>query len=287
MRIRLIQSYTYIIDLLRQRWFAGQHRKWAFFNNPIIAIIVIGLCLSACDQVASDHKTLFDHANVLYANTQYDKASDLYQDLINQLPDNGYIWANYGRILYKQQQLESALYAMIQANHLLPRNPDIHADIELIQKKLSISEISVSLPWLRSIALWMQSNMFFYELVFISIVLFAIASVLISIRLLRYIPFLNVVIPVIAMSVIVFISACMIYYIYDQPIGIALSNNIELKQTPSHEGKIIHVLAHGTRCFILSRVDDWAYVQSISNQMGWVNYADVVPSMLTFDSMTD
>ncbi len=84
---------------------------------------------------AATPETIFTQAREAYDKGDYPQAVSLYQSLVKQGTPSGYLYYNLGNSYYRTQAWGEAKAAYLAARGLLPRNPDIKANLTLVHQK--------------------------------------------------------------------------------------------------------------------------------------------------------
>jgi len=100
-----------------------------------ILYILLLLSMSPDLVMAQDTKALIDEANQHYFSKNLDEAKSAYLSIIESGVDNGHVYYNLGNIYYRLGQLGQALYYYEQSKRLMPRDPDLSANIEFLEAK--------------------------------------------------------------------------------------------------------------------------------------------------------
>jgi tetratricopeptide (TPR) repeat protein len=85
------------------------------------------LCLSAWAQTPEER---FFEGSAAYRSGAYEQAEEVYRTLLDDGLTNGHVLYNLGNSLYRQEKLGAAMVAWRRAEVLLPRDPDVSANLE-------------------------------------------------------------------------------------------------------------------------------------------------------------
>ena len=75
---------------------------------------------------------LYNRANAHYQNGEFEKAIALYELVLKQGLQNGYVYYNLGNAYYKNQQLGHAILAYERALRLIPGDEDVLANLRFV-----------------------------------------------------------------------------------------------------------------------------------------------------------
>lgn len=97
----------------------------------VCLLIIIGQSLAlAQSSVVTD---LMKDANQLYEAGQFDEAAAVYQSLVDAGLEDGALFFNLGNAYFKQEDWGQAILNYRRAQRLMPRDPDIRANLALVR----------------------------------------------------------------------------------------------------------------------------------------------------------
>lgn len=83
--------------------------------------------------------TKLELAQESFANQDYYTASEAYNDLLKEEPNNPFLLLNSGTSDYEIQNIGSALTKLYKAKKLMPRNKTLNNNIEIIENKIQLN----------------------------------------------------------------------------------------------------------------------------------------------------
>ena len=118
-------------------------------------ILFVCISVAPCQADEEDYLNQVTRANDLYSSKQYKKAVDIYETLIAQGIENGFLHYNLGNAYFRLNNLGAAIFNYNQAKKLIPRFEDLEANFryaihETIDKKEN------SLSGLKSFIFWID-----------------------------------------------------------------------------------------------------------------------------------
>lgn len=123
-------------------------RRPAVANSRPIALFIVLSCLAGCVPDAPEAVSeLYRQGNAFYERGQYAEASRTYERIIEQGFYNGYIYYNLGNAYFKQEKLGKAILAYERALRLMPREPDVQANLEIANLRIT-DKIQTPAPWI-------------------------------------------------------------------------------------------------------------------------------------------
>ena len=102
--------------------------------------IVICLCawVVMAGPVIAESSVTLEQGNELFNSGKFTEASDIYQTLIDQDGANASLLYNLGNSQYRAGDYGRAILSYERAKLLTPRDPDLHANLELARKAATI-----------------------------------------------------------------------------------------------------------------------------------------------------
>lgn len=101
--------------------------------KKIIFLITVIFCAPGAFAAQTAGLTLFEKANELYAQGQYDKAAGVYETVIQQNGPDAFLYYDLGNAYYKTQRYGKAVACFERAARLKPRDPDIRFNLNFLR----------------------------------------------------------------------------------------------------------------------------------------------------------
>ena len=109
----------------------------------MFASLLIGCSIEMQDETISE---LYRQGNAFYEREQYAEASRTYERILQQGFRNGFVYYNLGNAYFKQNQIGRAILAYERAARLMPRDRDVHANLEIANLR-TVDRLEISEPW--------------------------------------------------------------------------------------------------------------------------------------------
>ena len=102
--------------------------KFDLLTFLILGYLVLPASVSA---MPSEVQVRYEQGNRFYQEGQYERAIEAYQFVVSQAP-NGYVYYNLGNAFFKAGKRGWAVWAYERARRLLPRDPDVQANLNYV-----------------------------------------------------------------------------------------------------------------------------------------------------------
>ena len=246
-------------------------------ERHLAAGVVVLLCASATLIPARAHEvspeTAFFQGNQDYAAGRYGDAIRAYQSVRDAGEESGALDFNLGNALFKDGQLARAIASYERARVLLPRDPDVQANLAYALERAQVPEEPVPL-WKR-LAFPFASRATGGELAVLASVCWWAFWLLLTVRVLR--PALRVGLGRAAWA------AAALYLLVAGSLGLRLAE-VELRDTavvtaaggasvrfePSATGTEHFPAAPGTQLDVTEERDEWLQVRRSDGLRGWI-----------------
>jgi len=235
------------------------------------------LFLNQIQAVFADHNQhLFDQANQLYQQENYQQAIEKYFEIINNGYESWQLYYNLGNSYYKTGQFGRSILNYERALRLNPKNEDIQfnlqiANLTVVDKIVIPPQFFIS-KWLSNLkSLWgIQTATF---LVIGSYILTTLLVVL-KIFIRRYLPYrlLNIfLIPIIIfLLTITIIFVVRIHENNTVHYAIVLLDKVDVLSSPEEQGTELFSLHEGVKFRVEEFRDGWARIRLADGKVGWV-----------------
>jgi tetratricopeptide (TPR) repeat protein len=219
---------------------------------------------------------LYQQGNEAYQNGDYQKAIQLYQQILESGVTNGAALYNLGNAYFKDNQLGRAILFYERAKRLLPRDRDVAANLALANQ-LTLDKITTDRGalWIRGLT-WPSRTLNISELTWITFGLYLMTAALVAAVIwTRKIGFRKkiLVASLIAGVLLVVVGASLLGNIYQQrkvPKAIVLTPVQEARSGPGQEYTKIFTVHEGTKVRIRQEREGW-YLISLPNGLGgWI-----------------
>ena len=209
-------------------------------------------------------------ANGYYATNQYKEAANIYQKLIDNGEENGYLFYNLGNTYLRLGKTGPAILNYIHAKRFLPRDEDLDANLNYAILKTQDQLQPPSTSSLGSLFLWVQNFTFAEQLIFFEIVNL-VFWVSLGFWVLRRTGFWNQIRQ--TMMALLFISVLSvgvkIYLESKSTIGVVLTKTIDVKSASNADNVTLFQLHEGSIVSIVNRKNDWYQIELNDGKSGW------------------
>jgi tetratricopeptide (TPR) repeat protein len=243
--------------------------------------LVVSLCvgLFATDLLAAEPKNLEEEA-VLARNAfdkgQFADAVQHYQEIISAGIVNGELYYNAGLSFYRTGDIGHALAAFLAARNLLPRDPDVRANI-----KASLVEIDDKLDAnpnrsvLEAVVFWVP-HMTMREMLIMTAATAAVIGGFLWLTLLlpRFYPwrtytYLSLLVP------LLMLGGCYIKRETQKNWGAVTVEESRAFSGPGTANTLVFELSKGAPFVALESVEGWTKVQLSGGKRGWLAETDI------------
>jgi tetratricopeptide (TPR) repeat protein len=114
----------------------------------VLVVVVTGVGRSRADAPAASPQTTFYHANALYKDGQYADAAKEYEQVVQSGLESGNLYFNLGNAYFKAGEKGKAILNYERARRLIPRDPDLEANLAYTQSLAGI-DVCVPVLWQR------------------------------------------------------------------------------------------------------------------------------------------
>lgn len=248
------------------------------------ALFFIALFLSvpALAETGAIADSLWNRANVLYADTHYQEALDNYMEIERSGKESATLYYNMGNTYFQMRYIAYAILYYEKALRLEPNNPDIAYNLEIAREQCidRIEPVPVFFvaDWIRKSHQRLSSDMWA-----------VISAVLLSSSLMFFLFFLFA--RAVRFRKAAFVIAILAFLLAGtattfawqsrkeatrRDVAIVLAAVSSVKSAPGSQGKDLLVIHEGTRVRVLERMGDWARIELADGRQGWVALNEIV-----------
>ena len=129
----------------------GAHQRNAIGPYRAAMILLMLILTGPPALSAESPATVFEHANKLYEQGKFPEAAAAYEQLLQSGHGSAALFYNLGNAWFKAGQHGRAIAAYRQAEKWLPRDPNLHFNLQFVRKKVSGSETTATGLWHRAL----------------------------------------------------------------------------------------------------------------------------------------
>ena len=240
------------------------------YSNIISFLLFILLTISnSLPARASDYLNDIVRANTLYSEKRYAESAQIYESLIHEGADNGYLYYNLGNAYIRMGKTGPAILNYIQAQKWIPRDENLAANLKFAIQQTQ-DKIEPPAPGTLSVLFFWVNDFNYNELVTFAIVMNFIFWITLSLWM-RF-PVLkvtrNILLFVLLLS---FVSiGVKIKNESDLKLGVVLTESVDVKSGRAADAITLFQLHEGALVRITDKRKDWLEVRLNDEQKGWV-----------------
>lgn len=247
-----------------------------------ITAVTILILLLGCAGMAfadSDAAEIYNRANKLYADKEYNKALELYLELVDRGIENAALYYNLANTYFKAGIIGSAVLYYERALYLKPLDREIRDNLKFVRMSL---EDKISPLYSESLNRVFQLIGAIFNLkvvLIIELIFFTAFCGLLILNTLSHSDSrpLRPIIVLCAVFLAVSIAGMTTRIINEKthPAGIVLEKEVDVNSSPIPESENVFVLHEGTKIKIIERRDEWIRFRIADGREGWTR-ADTI-----------
>ena len=243
-----------------------------FLHYLYLAFLVLFSSFWADGRAFGSEKEVFYHGLSLYDRGEYEKAILEFEKLLAKEPARGHVLYNLGNAYYKSGQKGAALAAYFGARRLLPRSPDLKANIKHIQSKTKDNlKASLERPFWLFPFIWVEA-LSLREAAYIASISLSLSFLLLGLGFMvpsfkR--PFMYSFAAVFCGAL--FLSLGFFARSYqEQNWGAVVEPSAQVFSGKDKGAAVVFELKEGAPVLVLKAEGDWAKVKISDGKMGWL-----------------
>ena len=239
-------------------------RRYSY--NPIVFVWLLGL--SAAVAAPDDD---FKAANQLYDAGKFTEAAAAYEKIE---PKTAHVYYNLGNAWFRQNKLGLAALNYARARQLMPRDPDILANLKFAQQRLGVDEINTPPHALQRLLRSVIDSCTVTEWSAGEVAGLWLLALAIGMRI--YLPKMRTGFLVIAIASFVgfglstFALSYQVINDHTAPLAIVVAGEMEARFAPVPDSTVHFRLAEGTQVAIREDRGQWLFVERADGQQGWL-----------------
>ncbi len=218
----------------------------------------------------------FKQANDLYQKGEYDKASAIYEEIIDRGYTNAEVYYNLGNAFFKLDMIPYAIINYERAKLLNPEDEDIDfnlniANLKIVDKIEALPQFFLT-EWLVGIRDVWGSRTWSV----LTIILVWAAAVFLSGFILIWSPVAKKLIFSLAIISIILAAFSFAFGWQSSEIEKARNNaiifppSVYVKSSPDENGNDLFILHEGTKVLIMDKVRNWSKIKLADGNVGWL-----------------
>ncbi|CAM1340096.1 tetratricopeptide repeat protein [Tenacibaculum amylolyticum] len=230
---------------------------------------------------AQNANTIFSEANALYKNGEYQKAIDLYEQVVASKEISSELFYNLGNSYYKLNKVGPSIYNYEKALQLDPLNEDALNNL-IFAKRLALDRIE-ELPKsaLQKFNINYLSKLSYNQWAVITVLFSFIGAILFLLYYFTQTPARKRLFftTSIFSFILLIISLAITYHQYNKVMNtveaIVFVPEISVKNEPTKNAEEAFIIHEGTKVAVLDEVDDWKKIRLADGKIGWLKSGDI------------
>ena len=243
--------------------------------------ILILLLLIANVLNAQDEQKIFESANEMYRQQNYEKAIEYYKILEKYNLISSELFYNLGNSYYKLNKVGPSIYYYEKALKLNPLNKDVQNNL-VFARRLALDNIE-ELP--KTVFQKLNSRylqkLSYNQWAIVSIVFCALGSLLFLLFYFSNQPrskrtfFVTSLISFLFLIISLTITYNQFSYFKNNKVAIVFAEETEVRNAPSLNSEEVFTLHEGTKVIVLDTIDDWKKIKIADGKIGWIIANDI------------
>lgn len=243
--------------------------------------ILILLLLIANVLNAQDEQKIFESANEMYRQQNYEKAIEYYKTLEKYNLISSELFYNLGNSYYKLNKVGPSIYYYEKALKLNPLNKDVQNNL-VFARRLALDNIE-ELP--KTVFQKLNSRylqkLSYNQWAIVSIVFCALGSLLFLLFYFSNQPrskrtfFITSLISFLFLIISLTITYNQFSYFKNNKVAIVFAEETEVRNAPSLNSEEVFTLHEGTKVIVLDTIDDWKKIKIADGKIGWIIADDI------------
>lgn len=223
----------------------------------------------------------FNKANELYAETKYNEAIEIYEQLINEDMHSTDIYFNLGNAYYKVNNIPAAILNYEKALKLQPDNEDAIFNLKLtngktIDKIEAGPDLFIASTWNSFVTSKTADNWSYYTIALLFFALILFVSYLISHQLLIKKSGFYGGIFFLFLSLFCWLMAAQNTTYHERSAeAIIFSETVTIKSEPNTISEKLFTLHEGTKVKVIESTNDWTKIKLPNGNEGWLKTTHV------------
>ena len=243
--------------------------------------ILILLLLIANVLNAQDEQKIFESANEMYRQQNYEKAIEYYKFLEKYNLISSELFYNLGNSYYKLNKVGPSIYYYEKALKLNPLNKDVQNNL-VFARRLALDNIE-ELP--KTVFQKLNSRylqkLSYNQWAIVSIVFCVLGSLLFLLFYFSNQPrskrtfFITSLISFLFLIISLTITYNQFSYFKNNKVAIVFAEETEVRNAPSLNSEEVFTLHEGTKVIVLDTIDDWKKIKIADGKIGWIIADDI------------
>lgn len=245
-------------------------------NDPIVRGDLLGIALPGIDMDHADIDSLYQIANSLYQQGQYEPALEQYNAVILSGKESADLYYNMGNAAYRSNSIGHAILYYEKALKLEPAHEDAINNLDFVSRYRldTFEEVPVLFlgAWINGfVQLFPEQTWSILALVFFIIILTGLLVFLFSRRMvLKKSGFISGLVALVLFVITLSSAISRHRDIVNPDTGIILAPSVVVRSSPSASGTELFILHEGTKIKVNEEVSGWQNIKLIDGREGWI-----------------
>lgn len=246
-----------------------------------IANLIVFLLVNTVAVFAQDPKQLFNEANELYKQKEYEQAAQVYDKIATLGYESAEVYYNLGNCYYKTNQIGLTILNYERAKKIEPDNDDIEFNLKLanlrVNDRIETAPQMMLVTWFKNLLAsqtangWGKTSLVLLWLSFVAITVFVFANKF----LLKRISFLSAIVLLAVSLLFLLIAYRQNTYEKTNNNGVVMITNTYIKSAPENNAVDLFILREGVKAAILEEAGDWQKIKLADGKVGWIKKDDM------------
>ena len=219
---------------------------------------------------------LYNTANNLYKQQQYDSALTIYNSMMQEGIIKADIYFNIGNVYFKKKEYGKAILNYEKAKKLNPSDEDVIFNLEVANTKIIDKIEPLPKPfykrwWINFADLFTINGWSIISIVFLTLFAFAIAIFLISKNVfLKKVLFYNSFLLLFISIISIFFARYINNELNKNNYAIITPISATIKSSPDDKSTDIFVIHEGLKVEIVDNLENWSEIKLENGEKGWI-----------------
>ena len=243
--------------------------------------LLVACMLVLSHSKANDVNSRFLEGNKSYQESDFSKATEIYQSIADEGYASYELYFNLGNAHYKSEHIPSAILYYEKALKLKPGDEDVLinlklANLQTVDKIEPVGNLFLDTAWERTLNLssadeWARNCIVLLFIGFILLITYLLAAQ----PLLKKIAFFSGLSILVLGCFFWFLAAAQNNRLTNESTAIIFTPNVTVKSAPAGEGTDLFVIHEGVKVALLQQVEDWYEISLLNGNSGWVKANDL------------
>ncbi|RLD54684.1 MAG: hypothetical protein DRI97_11050 [Bacteroidetes bacterium] len=245
-------------------------------RDPIVKIKLSGMALQGINLDRPDIDSIYNIANSLYQQGQYEQALEQYNAVILSGKESADLYYNMGNAAYRSNSIGHAILYYEKALKLEPAHEDAIHNLDFVSRYRldTFEEVPVLFlgTWIAGfVQLFPEHTWSLLALVFFIIILTGLLVFLFSRRMvLKKSGFISGLVALVLFVITISSALSRHRDIVHPDTGIILAPSVVVRSSPSESGTELFILHEGTKIKVNEEVSGWQNIKLIDGREGWI-----------------